>query len=101
MDEIKSKLFYEPKNGYDLIDAAEHVAVEDYCRGEETGGHEGKIAPRYRKRDVIHGTAEPRHKQLRAVKILSVKAVAELRCAAKRTAYKYRVFIIGYSHTYS
>ena len=33
MDEIKSKLFYEPKNGYDLIDAAEHVAVEDYCRG--------------------------------------------------------------------
>ena len=33
MDEIKSKLFYEPKNGYDLIDAAEHVAVEDYCCG--------------------------------------------------------------------
>jgi len=33
MDEIKSKLFYEPKNGYDLIDAAEHIAVEDYCSG--------------------------------------------------------------------
>ena len=32
MDEIKSKLFYEQKNGYDLIDTAERVAVEDYCR---------------------------------------------------------------------
>ena len=63
--------------------------------------HEGEIAARYCQRDVIHGAAKPRHKQLRAVKILSVKAVAELRRAAKRAAYKYRVFIIGYSHTYS
>lgn len=33
MDELKSKLLYQPKNGYDRIDAAEAVACEDYCRG--------------------------------------------------------------------
>ena len=32
MDELRSKLFYEQKNGYDLIDTEEHLAVEDYCR---------------------------------------------------------------------
>ena len=33
MDELKSKLLYEQRNGYDLIDAAEQVACEEYCRG--------------------------------------------------------------------
>lgn len=33
MDELKSKLFYEQKNGYDLIGTEERLAVEDYCRG--------------------------------------------------------------------
>ncbi len=33
MDEKKKELFYEPKNGYDLMDAAERLACEDYCRG--------------------------------------------------------------------
>ena len=33
MDELKKKLFYEQKNGYDLVDTAEHIAAEDYCRG--------------------------------------------------------------------
>lgn len=33
MDELKNKLFYQQKNGYDLIDTAERVAVEDYCKG--------------------------------------------------------------------
>lgn len=32
MDELRSKLFYEQKNGYDLIDTEERLAVEDYCR---------------------------------------------------------------------
>ena len=32
MDELRSKLFYEQKNGYDCIDTAEHVAVEEYCQ---------------------------------------------------------------------
>ena len=32
-DELRSKLFYEQKNGYDLIDTEERLAVEDYCRG--------------------------------------------------------------------
>ena len=32
MDELRSKLFYEQKNGYDLIDTRERLAVEDYCR---------------------------------------------------------------------
>ncbi len=31
MDEPRSKLFYEQKNGYDLIDTAERVKCEDYC----------------------------------------------------------------------
>ena len=33
MDELRNKLFYEQKNGYDLIDTRERLAVEDYCRG--------------------------------------------------------------------
>ncbi|MBR5343120.1 MAG: aminopeptidase [Oscillospiraceae bacterium] len=33
MDELKSKLFYEQKNGYDLIGTEERLAVEEYCRG--------------------------------------------------------------------
>ena len=33
MDELRSKLFYEQKNGYDLIDTAERLVMEDYCRG--------------------------------------------------------------------
>ncbi len=33
MDELKKELFYTQKNGYDLIDAEEHLACEDYCRG--------------------------------------------------------------------
>ncbi len=33
MDEIKKKLFYQQKNGYDLLDGAERVACEEYCRG--------------------------------------------------------------------
>ena len=32
MDELKEKLFYQPKNGYDVIDAPERLALEDYCR---------------------------------------------------------------------
>ncbi len=32
MDELRSKLFYEPKNGYDRIDTQERLALEDYCR---------------------------------------------------------------------
>ena len=33
MDELRSKLFYEQKNGYDLIDTEERLAVEEYCKG--------------------------------------------------------------------
>ena len=33
MDELRSKLFYEQKNGYDLIDTEERIKVEDYCKG--------------------------------------------------------------------
>ena len=33
MDEMKKTLLYEPKNGYDRLDAAERLALEDYCRG--------------------------------------------------------------------
>ena len=33
MEELREKLFYEPKNGYDRIDTAERLAAEDYCRG--------------------------------------------------------------------
>ena len=32
MDDIRKELFYEQKNGYDLIDAQERPALEDYCR---------------------------------------------------------------------
>ncbi len=31
-DELRSKLFYEQKNGYDLIDTNERIDVENYCR---------------------------------------------------------------------
>ena len=31
MDELRDKLFYEQKNGYDLIDTAERVKCEEYC----------------------------------------------------------------------
>ena len=33
MDELRSKLFYEQKNGYDLINTEERLKVEDYCKG--------------------------------------------------------------------
>ena len=33
MDELRKNLFYEQKNGYDLISTEEHVAVEEYSRG--------------------------------------------------------------------
>ena len=33
MDEMKKTLLYEPKNGYDRLEAAERMALEDYCRG--------------------------------------------------------------------
>lgn len=33
MDELRTKLFYEQKNGYDLIETEERIAVEDYCKG--------------------------------------------------------------------
>ena len=32
MEDLRSKLFYEQKNGYDLIDTEERIAVEDYSR---------------------------------------------------------------------
>ena len=32
-DELRSRLFYEQKNGYDLIDTDERIKLEDYCRG--------------------------------------------------------------------
>lgn len=32
MDELRSKLFYEQKNGYDLIDTAERIDAEKYCK---------------------------------------------------------------------
>ena len=31
MDELRDKLFYEQKNGYDLIETEERVRLEDYC----------------------------------------------------------------------
>jgi aspartyl aminopeptidase len=31
--ELRNRLFYEQKNGYDLIDTDERIAVEDYCEG--------------------------------------------------------------------
>jgi len=33
MDELRSKLFHEQKNGYDLIDTQERIAIEEYCKG--------------------------------------------------------------------
>ncbi len=33
MDELRNNLFYEQKNGYDLIGTEERLAVEDYCKG--------------------------------------------------------------------
>ncbi len=33
MDELRSKLFHEPKNGYDRISTEERIAIEDYCKG--------------------------------------------------------------------
>ena len=33
MDEVKKELLYQQKNGYDLIDTAERLACEEYCRG--------------------------------------------------------------------
>ena len=33
MDDMRKNLFYEQKNGYDLIDTDEHAAAEEYCRG--------------------------------------------------------------------
>ncbi len=33
MDDMRKELFYEQKNGYDLIDAKERLELEDYCRG--------------------------------------------------------------------
>ena len=33
MDEMRKELFYEQKNGYDLIGTEERVALEDYCAG--------------------------------------------------------------------
>ena len=32
MDDMRKELFYEQKNGYELIDAQERLALEDYCR---------------------------------------------------------------------
>ena len=31
-DELREQLFYAPKNGYDCIDTAERLKLEDYCR---------------------------------------------------------------------
>ena len=33
MDDLRKQLFYEKKNGYDLIGTDEHVMAENYCRG--------------------------------------------------------------------
>ena len=33
MDDMRKELFYEQKNGYDLIDAKERLELEDYCLG--------------------------------------------------------------------
>lgn len=32
-NELREKLFYEQKNGYDLIDTQERIALEEYCEG--------------------------------------------------------------------
>ena len=33
MDDMRNSLFYEQKNGYDLIDTQERKTLEDYCLG--------------------------------------------------------------------
>lgn len=33
MSEIREKLFYSQKNGYDLMDTQQRIDMEDYCRG--------------------------------------------------------------------
>ena len=33
MSDMREKLFYEQKNGYDLIDTGERLRLEEYCRG--------------------------------------------------------------------
>ena len=33
MEDLRDQLFYEQKNGYDLIETEERIAVEDYCKG--------------------------------------------------------------------
>ena len=33
MDDMRKQLFYEQKNGYDLISRDDRLALEDYCRG--------------------------------------------------------------------
>jgi aspartyl aminopeptidase len=33
MSDLREKLFYEQKNGYDLIDTEERLLLEDYCSG--------------------------------------------------------------------
>ena len=33
MSDLREKLFYEQKNGYDLISTEERLALEEYCRG--------------------------------------------------------------------
>ncbi len=33
MSDLREKLFYEQKNGYDRIDTAERLRLEEYCRG--------------------------------------------------------------------
>ena len=33
MDDLRNQLFYQQKNGYDLIGPEEHVAADNYCRG--------------------------------------------------------------------
>lgn len=35
-EEFRKKLFYEQKNGYDLIDSKERIALEKFCEGYKT-----------------------------------------------------------------
>ena len=46
MDDLRKQLFYEKKNGYDLIGTDEHVTAENYCRGymELLSGHTHQVA---------------------------------------------------------
>ena len=32
MEDMRKNLFYEQKNGYDLISTEDHIAMEDFCR---------------------------------------------------------------------